>query len=282
MIVKFDKPSKGSNGKLNNTGSSAAFVSYLDKEDSVHLDQGEQPEHWFSPRHECPAVEVRATIDHDRQGMGKDNTAKFSTGSISPTAQEWQALGGTEEERREAFREWIAKDFSKDFAENYDKHDTKGNPIPIDLNNISIFYKIEDDRHFTGRDREVIDQERKQGEIKPGFNLHCHFIIATKTADGKHRINPNVNSQKEFSRVGLKERVQQSFDHRTGYDRQLKDSFEYMNAMKNGTLEEKIDLIQRSVAEEMKRETPEKEQTRTPEQEPPKEQEQSRGYELEM
>ena len=31
MFVKFDKPTKGINGKLNNTGSSSAFVNYLRK-----------------------------------------------------------------------------------------------------------------------------------------------------------------------------------------------------------------------------------------------------------
>ena len=113
MFIKFDKPKTDSKGKLASSGSSSAFVNYLGKEDAVHLEQGEQPEHWFSNgRDECHPAEVRAAIDSDHQGIGK-NEGKFATGSINPTEQEWKALGKTETERLENFKSWIQKDLTR-------------------------------------------------------------------------------------------------------------------------------------------------------------------------
>ena len=274
MVVKFDTPTKGSNGKLSNTGSSSAFVNYLGKEDEIHIEQGEQPEQWFSySRDECHPAEVRAAIDSDHQGIGKAE-GKFATGSINITEQEWKALGGSEEERLENFKAWIQEDFSKEFAGNFDKKDREGNAIPIDPENVKMYYKIEHDRYYSGRDDEVKQGLKEQGETKENFNLHCHFIVARKTEDGLNRISPTTNNRKEFDRNALTEKVEQSFDHRAGYERPLRESYDYMKTMKNGTGQEKAEMIQKAVAEDLHK-TPHQEQTHTHTQE--REQEQRKG-----
>ena len=111
MFIKFIKPKTDSKGKLASSCSSSAFVNYLGKEDAIHIKQGEQPEQWFSNgRDECHPAEVRAAIDSDHQGIGR-NKGKFATGSINPTEKEWKALGNTEAERRENFKSWDTERF---------------------------------------------------------------------------------------------------------------------------------------------------------------------------
>ncbi len=240
MVVKFDKPKTDSKGKQANTGSSSAFVNYLGKEDE------RSKEEWFSlNRDECHPAEVRAAIDGDHQGIGKKE-GKFATGSINPTAEEWQALGKTEVERLENFKAWVQKDFSQEFADNFKKADKSGNVVTIEPQNVKIYYKVEHDRYYTGRDEAVKKGLKKQGEPKEGFNTHCHFIVARKTKDGQNRISPTTNNGKEFNRNNLIGKTEQSFDKRTGYERPLNQTFEYAKTLKNGTGAEKVEIIQKS------------------------------------
>lgn len=248
MVVKFDKPTQGSNGKLNNTGSASAFVNYLGKEDE------KSKEEWFNlNRDECHPSEVRAAIDRDHQGIGKSE-GKFATGSINPTEEEWKALGKNDEERLENFKAWVQKDFSQEFADNFKKLDKEGNEVKIEPQNVKMYYKVEHDRYYTGRDDEVKKGIKQQGDPKDGFNTHCHFIVARKTVDGKNRISPTTNNRKEFDRNYLINRVEQSFDHRTGYERPINQTYEYAKTLKNGTVAEKVEMIQRSVNQELARE----------------------------
>jgi hypothetical protein len=250
MVVSFDKPKTDSKGNLANSGSSAAFCNYMEKEDTLKQEQGEQPEKWFSQeRDECKKSEVRASIDSDHQGIRKEE-GKFNTGSINPTEEEWKALGKTEEERKENFKAWIQEDFSKEFAGNFHKKDTKGNPIPIEADNVKIYYKVEDNRYYKGTDEEVKNKEHKQGEVKEGFNVHCHFIVARKTEDGQNRISPTTNNKKEFSRDELKTKTEQSFDKRTGYERPLDESYQYAKTMRNGTLAEREAMTEKAILQE--------------------------------
>jgi hypothetical protein len=252
MFIKFDKPKTNSKGKLASSGSSSAFVNYLGKEDEIHIEQGEQPEQWFSNgRDECHPAEVRAAIDSDHQGIGK-NEGKFATGSINPTEEEWKALGSTEEERLNNFKSWIQKDFNQEFAGNFKKLDKAGKEVIIEPQNVKMYYKVEYDRYHTGRDQEVKMGLKWQGEPKEGFNVHCHFIVGRKTSDGRNRISPTTNNRKEFDRDRLTLRTEQSFDQKTSYERPLKESYQYMNTMKNGTGLQKSEMLQKAVTEELR------------------------------
>lgn len=250
MVVSFDKPSKDSKGNLANTGSSAAFVNYLGKEDKLKAEQGEQPEQWFShDKDELKPSQVRASIDSDHQGIGKKE-GKFATGSINLTAEEWKALGSSEEERKANFKKFAQEDFAKDFAGNFNKKDREGNRIHVEPDNVKMYFKIEDNRYYKGTDNEVKRGERKQGEAKEGFNVHCHFIVARKTADGQNRISPTTNNRKEFSRDELTQKTERSFDQRTGYERPLSESYEYAKTMRNGSVAERELMTAKVISEE--------------------------------
>jgi hypothetical protein len=266
MVVKFDTPTKTSAGTLNNTGSSSAYVNYLGKEDVINQEREGKAEEWFSHnKEEVHPAAVRADIDKDHQGVGKDE-GKFATGSVNPTEKEWESLGKTEKERHENFKKWLQEDFSKEFAGNFNKKDKAGNSIPIEPENVKMYYKVEHDRYYTGKDEAVQKGDHKQGERKEDFNVHAHFIVARKTEDGKNRISPTTNNRKEFDRNNLIHKTEQSFDRVSGYDRPLKESYDYMKTMKNGTGKEKAEMIQRANADELKREKPEHFRTKDMEQ----------------
>lgn len=251
MVVKFDTPKATSRGALNNTGSSAGYVHYMEKQDTLAQERGERPQEWFSPERErVHPAEVRRGIDSDHQGIGRLE-GKFSTGSISPTAEEWQALGSSEAERLANFKQWIQEDFSREYAANFTKLDRAGNAIEIAPENVKIYYKIELERAYKGTDEAVKQGLKKQGELKEGFNVHCHFITARKSEDGLHRIAPTTKNRKEFDRTNLIRRTEKSFDIRTGYQRGLKQSFDYCKTMKLGTPAAKTQLLKQSAAQQL-------------------------------
>lgn len=245
MVVEFDKPKTDSKGKLANSGSSSTFVNYLGKEDEL------SKEEWFSlNRDQCHPAEVRAAIDGNHQGLKKD-AEKFFTGSINPTENEWKALGKNDEERLENFKAWIQKDFTREYADNFTKKNRKGEAIIIKPESLNIYYKVEHNRYYKGTDEAVKNGLKKQGEAKEGFNKHCHFIIGHRTKDQneKKRNNIKPNAKKsEFCIVDLKHKIEKSFDYRTGYERQLNQTFEYAKTMKNGTGAEKVEMMQKSNA----------------------------------
>lgn len=233
MVIKFDTPS----GTKGNKGSSGAFLQYMEKEDKLQQEQGLEPETWGDMQREhVYRSEVRKDIDRDHQGIKKDE-GKFATGSISPTAKEWQALGSTEEERRANFKAWAREEFSKEFAGNFNGKDVK----PED---VKLYFKLETNRYHKGTDEEVKAGVAKNGQVKEGFNAHIHFIVATKDRSGQ-RINPNTNRKKEFSRDALTGKVERNFDRKFGYNREVSESYDYHKAMKNGTLEERIAAVER-------------------------------------
>jgi len=265
MIVSFDVPTKNGTGALNNTGSSAAFVGYLDKEDKELVAAGQEPEQWFDQYgKEHHRTEVRADIDQDHRTLHKGD-GKFSTGSINPSAKEWEALGSNDKERLDNFKDWVAKDFTQEFAANFDKKDKAGNQIPITPDSVKIRYKIEFDRHYKGTDEAVKSGERKQGEEKDGVNVHCHFIVARNAVDKINgmnanpiRISPITKHIKEFNGKALIQNTEQSFDRATGYARPLEETYRYRNVMNHGTGKEKLDMDDEARAQkvEQSREKP--------------------------
>lgn len=246
MVIKFDTPKN----IHDNRGSCAKFVNYMEKENKgLSFSEKEQ---WFGyDSDRLIQSEVRYIIDKDHQGIGK-NEGKFSTGSINPTEEEWKLFGENEKERKENFKKWVKENFVDEFANNYTKKNSRGEIIPIQPDNIKIFFKYEKERYYKGYDEEVKKGIAKEGDKKEGFNAHIHFITARKTRDGKNRISPTTKNRKEFDRVQLITRVEKNLDKFLGHHRPIEKSFEYMKTLKNGTFKEVRPLIEKKLQEKMK------------------------------
>jgi hypothetical protein len=85
--------------------------------------------------------------------------------------------------------------------------------------------------------------------------MHCHLIVSRKDQSNKVKISPLTNHRNTkkgaikggFDRVTLFENVEKGFDKLFGYNRQLSETFEYCNTMKNGTVTDKLKMQEREL-----------------------------------
>lgn len=78
--------------------------------------------------------------------------------------------------------------------------------------------------------------------------MHCHLIVSRKDQSNKKKLSPLTNHKNTkngiikggFDRVNLFQQTAQGFDKLFGYNRQLAESFEYVNTMKNGSINNKL------------------------------------------
>lgn len=158
--------------------------------------------------------------------------AKFYAIHVSPSKKELQAMGNTEQEQAEAMKRYIREVFIPEYAKNFNKE--------LFASDIKFYGKI----HF--------DRSRSEYEL----NMHCHLIVSRKDQTNKKKLSPLTNHKNSkngiikggFDRVNLIKQVEQRFDKLFGYERQLTESFEYNNTMKNGSIAEQLKMQQGQIA----------------------------------
>jgi len=245
----------------NNKGSSGQLVAYLEKENrlvqpnmkkltndikgTVQL-QLQQPEYWFNhERKDIRPYEVRQGIDQNVAKLSRDD-AKFFLINISPSEKEilhLKALYG-EQGAREQLKAY-ANEVMDQYAKNFKRDNINDNQDLI------YFGKLENNRYYTYKDLEVRKGKAKKGEPKPGEQMHVQVIVSRKDASNSIKLSPLNNSKGsnaehskkvgQFDRVAFKKVTEQVFDKLFGYDRAVSESFNYANALKNGSYEEKQD-----------------------------------------
>lgn len=78
----------------------------------------------------------------------------------------------------------------------------------------------------------------------------CHLIVSRKDQAGKKKLSPLTNHKNTknrvvkggFDHVNLFQQAELGFDKLFSYDRQLSESFDYHNTMKNGSTSEQLEL----------------------------------------
>ena len=93
--------------------------------------------------------------------------------------------------------------------------------------------------------------------------MHCHLIVSRKEQAGKKKLSPLTNHKNTkngaikggFDRVNLFYQAEQGFDKLFSYDRQLSESFDYHNTMKNGSISEQLEIQNQNFTGEKKIET---------------------------
>ena len=218
---------QSSSATYNNSGSSYGIASYLDHEDRDRLEEGKDIERFFNLTSDNVAKqEVIKGIDQNKGQLGKAD-AKFFCITVSPSDKELQHLGKTPEEQALALKEYVKREVIPAYADNFKK----------DL-------KAEDIRFYA-----KIHHDRDRREL--GNNVHCHIIISRKDNANKRKLSPLTNHKATtkgvvkggFERTELFRQCEQRFDKKFSYDRDLTEKFDHCNALKNGTLEEKISAV---------------------------------------
>lgn len=235
MYIDFAPPSKGT---YNNAGSSRQLANYCEHEDLERIEKGIHTDGFFNLTDDnIYKSKVVKDIDSNIGQLLKTD-AKFFAIHVSPSESELRAMGNTEQEKAEAMKRYIREVFIPEYAKNFNKGLSKAD--------IKFYGKI----HFN------------RNRSDNGLNMHCHLIVSRKDQTNKKKLSPltnHKNTQKGmitggFDRVNLFQQAEQGFDKLFGYDRQLSESFEYANTMKNGSISEQLELQEQNFSGEKKKE----------------------------
>lgn len=230
MNIDFPPPSKGT---YNNAGSSRRLANYLEHEDMERMEQGIYTEGFFNLTDDnIYKSQVIKDIDSNIGQLMKTD-AKFYAIHISPSEKELRAMGSTEAEQAEAMKRYIREVVLPVYAKNFNKG--------LSAEDIKFYGKI----HFS--------RDRSGNEL----NMHCHLIVSRKDQSNKKKLSPLTNHKNTtkgvikggFDRTNLFGQVEQGFDKLFGYKRELTESFEYYNTMKNGSISDQLKMREREIKE---------------------------------
>ena len=230
MHIDFASPS---NGTYNNAGSSRQLANYLEHEDLERIEKGIYTEGFFNlTDNNIYKSKVIKDIDTNIGQLLKTD-AKFYAIHVSPSEKELQVMGNTEQKQAETMKRYIRQVFIPEYAKNFNKE--------LSASDIKFYGKI----HF--------DRSRSENEL----NMHCHLIVSRKDQANKKKLSPLTNHKNTkngvikggFDRVNLFQQAEQGFDKLFGYNRQLSESFEYANTMKNGSVSKQIELQEQDLKE---------------------------------
>ena len=223
MHIDFAPPSGGT---YNNVGCCRQLVSYMEHEDLERMEKGIYTDGFFNLMDDnIYKSKVIKDIDGNIGQLLKTD-AKFYAIHISPSESELRAMGNTEQEKAEAMKRYIREVFIPEYAKYYNKGLSEAD--------IKFYGKI----HF--------DRSRSDNKL----NIHCHLIVSRKDQANKKKLSPLTNQKNTkkgtvtggFDRVNLFQQAEQGFDKLFDYKRQLVESFDYCNTMKNGTIFERLNL----------------------------------------
>lgn len=235
MHIDFAPPSGGT---YNNAGSSRQLVSYLEHEDLERMEKGIYTNGFFTLTDDN-IYKSKVINDIDTIiGQLLKTDAKFFAIHVSPSESELRAMGNTEKEKAEAMKRYIREVFIPEYAKNFNRGLSEAD--------IKFYGKI----HF--------DRNRSDNQL----NMHCHLIVSRKDQTNKKKLSPLTNHKNTkkgtvtggFDRVNLFQQLEQGFDKLFGYNRQLSESFEYANTMKNGSISEQLELQEQNFTGENKKE----------------------------
>ncbi|MCD7901678.1 MAG: DUF5712 family protein [Bacteroides sp.] len=233
MNIDFPPPSKGT---YNNAGSSRKLCNYMEHEDMERMEQGIYTEVFFNLTDDnIYKSKVIKDIDSNIGQLLKTD-AKFYAIHVSPSEKELRAMGNTEQEQAEAMKRYIREVVIPQYAKNFNKG--------LSAEDIKFYGKI----HFS--------RDRSNNEL----NMHCHLIVSRKDQSNKKKLSPLTNHKNTtkgtvkggFDRKSLFQQAEQGFDRLFGYNRQLTESFEYYNTMKNGSITDQLKMQEQQIVDERK------------------------------
>lgn len=228
----------GGSGSYANTGSSYGVVSYLRHEDKELIEQDRPTEQFFSyGRDFVSPPEVVSSLDNNKAKLSR-NDAKFFVLTISPSKEEIKAMSGFKSSKSRVFKDYINREVMRLYADGFRKG--------LGADDLLYFAKI----HHT--------RDEKEGE-----QMHAHVIVSRKDKSNRIKLSPQTNHRGNskgavrsgFDRMIFFKEVERAFDRCFKFDREIKDSFEYKNTMKNGTIEDKIAMERETYQEELKKES---------------------------
>lgn len=216
MYTKVVNPAKHGKATFSNTGSCAALVNYLNKEnrESQLMDN----ELFFDQyRNNVTSSEVLQAIDNNHKGL-KRNTPKFHRLVIAPTVQELYHIRQSTENMKEYTRTVM-----EEYAENFNL----ANGRQLSSDNLVWFAKLE---------------RLRKGELTAG-SMHIHIIVSARDKSQSITLNPNINNRNRFNRVQFSMNSERTFDKMFGFKRKESLLLNHQ-VFRYGSFSEKLSLYQ--------------------------------------
>lgn len=219
---------QGGDDAYNNTDSCTNIAYYLEHEDFKRMKKGLEVETFFNQNNDdIPRKVLERVIDNNKAKLCKKD-AKFFVLTISPSQEELLQMGNTEKERSQAMQNFIRENIIPQYAKGFGKD--------LTADDILYFAKI---HHWRGENKEL--------------QTHAHIIISRKTKDNRLKISPKTNHQSKsksgavksgFDRTNFYTQVESSFDKSFCYKRSEHEKFEYLNMIKNGSIDDLVDYVE--------------------------------------
>lgn len=217
MFVKVHRPVNTPNVCDNKEGC-AQLVEYLSKE---NFEEKPYYDNFFSHSMDYVApVTVRRTIDNNHKRL-KRNDDKFYMLSINPSqdearhlirrvtgkeVSEFEQLTAGEQEKVIAELKNYSRNCMDLYATNFRRERVRSG---MDL---VYFGRVETERHYKNSDKEVQEGRVKEGDKKPGLQLHVHIIVSRNDATQTVSLSPFANSRGSFNTLNGK-KVGIGFEH---------------------------------------------------------------------
>lgn len=214
MITKIDNPKTRGSKQYSNKGSAAQLKNYLISNEDK-LDKNDL--FFDGERSNISGDEMLNRIDNNVKGLGKENHKFFSI-SLNPSHQELAWIGNDKDKLKSYVRETM---------NNYAKSFRKDGISEKDLVWGAILHEK---RYYSKKEVYVWNKKNegqqipfKEGEMKPGNQMHAHIIVSARNKGMTKTLNALTSKDTVSRNFGLKE-----------FFRKNQDSFQNMFYYKNG------------------------------------------------
>ena len=221
----------------NNTGSCKGYVKYLQHESEDKRKAGilgQDIPFFDAYGNVADEMSVIESIDRNKKQLHLKDT-KYYSNIISFSDEEVALMGDTREQRLEATHALVAKMMDA-YARNFNHEGVKSRE------DILFYYTIHE---YRGNAQ----------EMRPG--LHVHMVISRKDMSNTYKLSPMTNHRQGssgvikhgFHRNDYYRECERIFDEHFKRSRSVEQSFDYCNAMRHGSEEERAEQLRRYVAE---------------------------------
>lgn len=200
MFVKVHRP-VNTPKVCDNKGSCEALVRYLSKENDEERDYYDS---FFSHQKDYVSPQlVKKSIDNNHKTL-KAKDDKFYMLSINPSQKElrhmvrkitgkevaaFDDLSKDEKEKVLAEIKVYARKCMDRYAQNFRRKKIASGE------DIVYFGRVETERHYSGTDKEVKEGLAKEGDLKPGLQLHVHIVVSRMDKTQTVSLSPLAKSK---------------------------------------------------------------------------------------
>jgi Family of unknown function (DUF5712) len=198
MYSKIINPAKHGNVTYDNKSSAARLGNYLNKEPSSKQEKGI----FFNAQGDFDKKQMVESIDNNVKGLTKKDD-KFHSLVIAPSAKELEHIGNDHSK---------LKVFTIACMEKYVANFNISSGIKLTEKDLVWYATIHQNRAYKGTDLEVLNGEKKSGDLKEGLQTHIHVVVSARDSEQKITLNPNTSNRNRFKMTVWFEANQRQFN----------------------------------------------------------------------